>query len=146
MLRYQGMDLEKLSEVFPDTLRRFSAKREIAQRLKIEAVYELIVSQQQREIAEVRRDESLALPEDIDYLNLTAALSQEVREKLSQSRPETIGAAGRIPGVTPAAVVNLLRYVKRGAQAPHAHGRAVLAPGARGDPPLGNRSSEQSVL
>ncbi|XP_075422418.1 5-taurinomethyluridine-[tRNA] synthase subunit MTO1, mitochondrial [Ascaphus truei] len=146
MLRYQGMDLEKLSEVFPDTLRRFSAKREIAQRLKIEAVYELIVSQQQREIAEVRRDESLALPEDIDYLNLTAALSQEVREKLSQSRPETIGAAGRIPGVTPAAVVNLLRYVKRGAQAPHAHGRAELAPGARGDPPLGNRSSEQSVL
>ncbi|KAM4697698.1 5-taurinomethyluridine-[tRNA] synthase subunit MTO1, mitochondrial [Rhinophrynus dorsalis] len=139
LLRYHGMDLETISRVFPDPLWRFSESREIAQRLKIEAIYELHVTQQQKEIAEVQRDESLVLPEDIDYQTLDAVLSLEVREKLSQSRPETIGAAGRIPGVTPAAVVNLLRYVKNKSQPPEALKRPErINPAMRKDSLLGN--------
>ncbi|KAM3915841.1 5-taurinomethyluridine-[tRNA] synthase subunit MTO1, mitochondrial [Leptodactylus fuscus] len=112
VLRYDGVEVQTLSKLFPETLRRFSERNDIAQRLKIEALYELYVTFQQKEIAEVQRDESLILPEDLDYMNLDVALSLEVREKLSLSRPETIGAAFRIPGVTPAAILNLLRYVK----------------------------------
>ncbi|XP_075035177.1 5-taurinomethyluridine-[tRNA] synthase subunit MTO1, mitochondrial isoform X2 [Mixophyes fleayi] len=117
MLRYNGVEMETLSRAFPDPLQRFSERRDITQRLKTEALYEIHVSYQQKEIAEVRRDESLVLPEDLDYMNLDAILSHEVREKLSQSRPETIGAAFRVQGVTPAAVLNLLRYVKSSTRA-----------------------------
>ncbi|KAM8960348.1 5-taurinomethyluridine-[tRNA] synthase subunit MTO1, mitochondrial [Pelodytes ibericus] len=112
LLRYQGVELETIARALPDALQKYTERRDIAQRLKIEAMYEMHVIQQQREIAEMQRDEALTLPEDIDYLTLNSVLSREVREKLAQSRPQTIGAAGRIPGVTPAAVVNLLRYVK----------------------------------
>ncbi|XP_068102564.1 protein MTO1 homolog, mitochondrial [Hyperolius riggenbachi] len=111
LLRYQGVDMDTLSKVFPE-LQKFTERRDITQRLKTEALYEVHVAIQQKDIAEVQRDESLALPEDLDYMNLDAVLSLEVREKLSHSRPETIGAAFRIPGMTPAAILNLLRYVK----------------------------------
>ncbi|KAE8577566.1 hypothetical protein XENTR_v10022945 [Xenopus tropicalis] len=118
LLRYQGMDLPTISRALPNQLGRFCESPEIAQRLKIEAVYEVHVSQQQKEIVEVQRDESLVLPDNMDYRTLDAVLSIEVREKLAESRPETIGAASRIPGVTPAAVVNLLRYVRNRTQEP----------------------------
>ena len=49
---------------------------------------------------------------DLDYLAI-ASLSNEVREKLDTARPATLGAAARIPGMTPAAIVTLLRHVKR---------------------------------
>ncbi|XP_063791478.1 protein MTO1 homolog, mitochondrial isoform X2 [Pseudophryne corroboree] len=120
MLRYNGVELETLARISPDPLQRFSERRDIAQRLKTEVMYEIHVSFQRKEMAEVRRDESLVLPENLDYMNLDASLSNEVREKLSQSRPETIGAAFRIPGVTPAAILNLLRYVKSSTQGPEA--------------------------
>ncbi|CAH2307848.1 MTO1 homolog, mitochondrial [Pelobates cultripes] len=119
VLRYQALNLDMICKVFPEALEKFAERREIAQRLKIEAMYELHVKQQQKEIAEVQKDEALVLPDDIDYLNLNSMLSLEVREKLSQSRPQTIGAAARIPGVTPAAIVNLLRYVKNAVRVPN---------------------------
>ncbi|XP_073414771.1 protein MTO1 homolog, mitochondrial isoform X1 [Dendrobates tinctorius] len=112
LLRYYGVEVRTLAALFPDLLRTFSEKRDVAQRLRIEALYELYVTYQHKEIAEVQRDESLILPENLDYMSLDIALSNEVREKLSVSRPETIGAAFRIPGVTPAAILNLLRYVR----------------------------------
>ncbi|OCT58260.1 hypothetical protein XELAEV_18002198mg [Xenopus laevis] len=118
LLRYQGMDLPTISRAFPNQLRMFCERPDIAQRLKIEAAYEVHVSQQRKEILEVQRDESLVLPHDLDYRSLDASLSIEVQEKLAESRPETIGAASRIPGVTPAAVVNLLRYVRNKTQEP----------------------------
>ncbi|XP_077130254.1 5-taurinomethyluridine-[tRNA] synthase subunit MTO1, mitochondrial [Ranitomeya variabilis] len=112
LLRYYGVEVRTLAALFPDLLHRFSEKQDVAQRLRIEALYELYVTSQHKEIAEVQRDESLILPENLDYMSLDIALSNEVREKLSVSRPETIGAAFRVPGVTPAAILNLLRYVR----------------------------------
>ncbi len=67
------------------------------------------------EIRAFRRDEALALADDIDY-GAVGGLSSEVREKLSLTRPATLGAAARIPGVTPAALTALLRYVWGGEQ------------------------------
>ena len=60
----------------------------------------------------MRRDEDLTLPADLDYAAI-AGLSAEVRQKLSAVRPASLGQAGRIDGVTPAALTRLLSYVKR---------------------------------
>uniref|UniRef100_A0A670IBM3 5-taurinomethyluridine-[tRNA] synthase subunit MTO1, mitochondrial n=1 Tax=Podarcis muralis TaxID=64176 RepID=A0A670IBM3_PODMU len=112
ILQYQGANMEILSRAVPGPLKKFAEWRQLAERLKIEAVYEWHVSVQRLEIEEVRQDEALQLPEDLDYFAIDASLSQEVQEKLDSHRPQTIGAVSRIPGVTPAAVLNLLRFVK----------------------------------
>ncbi|XP_030411620.1 protein MTO1 homolog, mitochondrial [Gopherus evgoodei] len=116
ILQYPEVTMELLARAIPEPLRKFAEWRELAERLKIEAVYEWHVASQQQEIEEVRRDEALQLPEDLDYFAIDASLSQEVREKLDSNRPQTIGAVSRIPGITPAAIVNLLRFVKTNRQ------------------------------
>ncbi|XP_078393264.1 5-taurinomethyluridine-[tRNA] synthase subunit MTO1, mitochondrial-like [Cetorhinus maximus] len=112
MLRYTAVDVESLAALFPQSLARFLQPNGLSERLKIEATYEAHVRQQQLEIEEVRRDEGLRLPDDLDYQQVGASLSTEAREMLENTRPQTIGAASRVPGVTPAAIVNLLRFVK----------------------------------
>ncbi len=59
-----------------------------------------------------RREESLLLPGDVDYLTV-GGLSNEVREKLAAARPATLGQAARIEGVTPGAIAALLAHVRR---------------------------------
>ncbi|XP_004864002.1 protein MTO1 homolog, mitochondrial isoform X3 [Heterocephalus glaber] len=113
VLKYEEVDMELLAKAVPDPLKKYTECRELAERLKIEASYESVLLCQQQEIQEVQRDEALQLPEDLDYLSVRdVSLSHEVREKLHFSRPRTIGAASRIPGVTPAAIINLLKFVK----------------------------------
>ena len=70
------------------------------------------IRRQEEEVERQRRNEETALPPDLDYATL-AGLSHEVREQLSQVRPATIGQAGRVPGMTPAAVSILLVYLKK---------------------------------
>ncbi|XP_075563539.1 5-taurinomethyluridine-[tRNA] synthase subunit MTO1, mitochondrial isoform X2 [Pelecanus crispus] len=112
ILQYPEANMEVLARAVPGPLGKLAQWRELAERLKIEAAYEWCVVNQQQEIEEVRRDEALRLPEDLDYFAIDASLSAEVREKLDANRPQTIGAVSRIPGITPAAIVNLLRFVK----------------------------------
>uniref|UniRef100_H0WUQ3 5-taurinomethyluridine-[tRNA] synthase subunit MTO1, mitochondrial n=3 Tax=Galagidae TaxID=40297 RepID=H0WUQ3_OTOGA len=113
VLKYEEVDMELLAQAVPDPLRKYTQCRELADRLKIEATYESVLVFQLQQIEEVQRDEALQLPHDLDYLSVKdVSLSHEVREKLHLIRPRTIGAASRIPGVTPAAIVNLLRFVK----------------------------------
>jgi len=85
---------------------------EVREQLEIQAKYSGYVARQREEIAKHREYEDLALPEDIDYLGLTS-LSIEVRQKLQQARPATLGQAARISGVTPAAISVLLVHLKR---------------------------------
>ena len=63
---------------------------------------------------DTRRDEQCELPEDLDYHCPTLNLSTEERQKLAEARPANLHAASRIPGVTPAAIVTLLRLARRG--------------------------------
>lgn len=113
VLKYEEVDMESLASVVPEPLKKYTACRELSRRLKIEATYESVLLYQLQEIKEVQQDEALQLPQDLDYLTIKdVSLSQEVREKLHLSRPQTIGAASRIPGVTPAAIINLLRFVR----------------------------------
>jgi tRNA uridine 5-carboxymethylaminomethyl modification enzyme len=84
----------------------------IAEQIEIDARYAGYLARQEAEIEAFRRDEALVLPPNLDYAAI-GSLSHEIRTKLVASQPETLGAAARISGVTPAALAALLRYVKR---------------------------------
>lgn len=84
----------------------------VIEQLKIDALYSGYMERQDVDVQAFRKDEALILPENIDYAAI-GSLSTEIRMKLDKARPATLGAAARIPGVTPAAVTALLRFVKR---------------------------------
>jgi tRNA uridine 5-carboxymethylaminomethyl modification enzyme len=84
----------------------------VAEQVMIQAKYSGYINRQQSEIDRVQRNESMALPVDLDY-KAVRGLSNEVREKLEQVRPQNLGQAARISGVTPAAVSLLLVHLKR---------------------------------
>jgi tRNA uridine 5-carboxymethylaminomethyl modification enzyme len=81
--------------------------------VEIDAKYDVYLSRQAADIAAFRRDESLELPDDIDYATVKG-LSNEARAKLATVRPWTIGQAGRIDGLTPAALTLLVGHIRRG--------------------------------
>jgi tRNA uridine 5-carboxymethylaminomethyl modification enzyme len=89
------------------------ADPQVAEQVEIQAKYAGYIERQRDEIERQRRHEQLALPPDLDYAQVQG-LSREVSEKLGRHRPHTLGQAGRIPGVTPAAVSLLLVHLKRG--------------------------------
>ncbi len=84
----------------------------VLEQLEIQAKYDGYITRQQSEIERLERYDHWRLPEAMDYLHVTG-LSNEVREKLRLQRPETVGQASRIPGVTPAAVSLLLVHLKK---------------------------------
>ena len=109
LLAYPGIDLQRLAAIWPE-LSSFAP--EIAEQLEIDARYAGYLERQQRDVAAFRRDEALLLPPDLDYAGV-GSLSREISDKLAATRPATLGAAARISGVTPAALVALLKYVRR---------------------------------
>lgn len=109
VLQYKQVSFDMLASVFPLQLLPY---KEFSQRLKIEAVYRPHCEEQKKEIKRIQKEEHMALPQDIDYLSLPVSLSQEVREILNRIRPTTLGAASRLQGITPAAIVHLLNYVQ----------------------------------
>lgn len=109
LLAYPGIDLARLSGVWPE-LGDFDPG--VAEQVEIEALYRGYLTRQESDIRAFRRDEALALPDDLDYGGISG-LSTEVREKLAATRPETFGAAARISGVTPASLTALLVHVRR---------------------------------
>jgi tRNA uridine 5-carboxymethylaminomethyl modification enzyme len=84
----------------------------VVEQVEIQAKYAGYIERQRDEVERARRAESVRLPGDLDYGNVKG-LSSEVSEKLMRHRPETLGQAGRIPGVTPAAVSLLLIHLKK---------------------------------
>ncbi len=87
----------------------------ISEQLAFDALYSGYLHRQQADIIAFKRDESLRLPDDLDYA-LINGLSNEVRQKLVDARPATLGQAGRIEGVTPAALALLLAWAKKNPQ------------------------------
>ena len=110
------MDMLRRPEVDIDNLLRFTDESEIdeqvAEQVAIQAKYAGYIDRQQTEISRTQRYEHLKLPENVDY-SLVSGLSNEVSEKLKKQRPETLGQASRIPGVTPAAISLLLVHLKK---------------------------------
>ncbi|XP_001360830.1 protein MTO1 homolog, mitochondrial [Drosophila pseudoobscura] len=108
-----NITVDKLINLFPTELSWLRDDNNLAERLKIEALYSFFVEEQQRDVEDVRREERLAIPADIDYFSKVLSLSNEERQKLSLIQPQTIAAASRIQGVTPSTIVRIMKYVKK---------------------------------
>ncbi|TWI57678.1 tRNA uridine 5-carboxymethylaminomethyl modification enzyme [Pseudomonas duriflava] len=85
---------------------------QVAEQVEIKTKYAGYIERQQDEIERLRNSESIRLPADLDYA-VISGLSKEIQHKLTQSRPETLGQASRIPGVTPAAISLLMIHLKK---------------------------------
>lgn len=83
-----------------------------AEQVEIQIKYAGYIARQQEEIAKAQRNENMLLPPEFDY-SVISGLSNEVVAKLKDARPETLGKASRISGITPAAISLLLVYLKK---------------------------------
>jgi len=109
LLSYPSVTITQLAKIWP----RFGElEPKIAEQIEVDAKYDVYLSRQAADIAAYRRDESVVLPDDFDYAALPG-LSNEMKQKLQMHRPRTIGQAGRIDGVTPAALTLLVAHVRR---------------------------------
>ena len=109
LLRYPGIGLAELARLWPE-LEGFPPA--VAEQIEIDGKYSGYLDRQEADIRAFRKDEALELPASLD-VDAIGSLSNEIRQKLRQARPATLGAAARIPGMTPAALITLLRHVKR---------------------------------
>jgi tRNA uridine 5-carboxymethylaminomethyl modification enzyme len=82
--------------------------------LRVDSSYQSYLDRQEADVASFRRDENVELVQDIDYRTVPG-LSHEMADRLSAARPVTLGAAGRVPGITPAALIALLPFTRRAA-------------------------------
>ncbi|MDC7692987.1 tRNA uridine-5-carboxymethylaminomethyl(34) synthesis enzyme MnmG [Asticcacaulis sp. DXS10W] len=108
LLSYDTCSRDKLEAVWPE-LKDWSDS--VFEQIEIDALYSGYLGRQAAEIDAFRKDENLALPQDLDYA-MVGGLSNEAREKLSRVRPLTLGQARRIEGMTPGALTALLFYVR----------------------------------
>lgn len=95
---------------------------EVCEQVEIAVKYQGYINRQQNEIEKLKSQENTSLPRDFDYASISG-LSNELKQKLNEAQPETLGRASRIPGVTPAAISLLLIYLKKH----HAHRKKFTA-------------------
>ena len=109
ILGQNGVNISKLRDIWPE-IKKYS--KEIDEQLEINAHYRGYLVKQKADILAFKRDENLVIPDNIDYDSLSG-LSNEVKSKFKKIKPQTMGQALRIDGITPAAVYILLSFVKR---------------------------------
>lgn len=108
-LRFSGVEIEGLREwISPDAL----VDQDLAAEMAEDAAYAPYLARQDSELRELRAGEALPLGDDFPY-EAIPGLSREMVERLSKARPATLAAAGRVPGITPAALAALLVHAKR---------------------------------
>jgi tRNA uridine 5-carboxymethylaminomethyl modification enzyme len=107
------VSFDALGRVWPEIGAWDAATRE---QIEIDALYAGYLDRQAADVEAFRRDENLRLPAELDYWAV-GGLSHEAKEKLSAVRPQTLGQAARIEGVTPGALTALLAHVRRAADA-----------------------------
>lgn len=110
LLSYPDLGWDDVAKLWP----ALNAIPEVArEQLSIDAQYAVYLDRQQADIDSMRRDEQRPIPDDLDY-NGVPGLSMELRQKLSQHRPQTIAQAQAMDGMTPAAITLLLAVIRRG--------------------------------
>ena len=109
LLAYPGVSMDRLAGIWPQIA---ALEPAVVEQIEIDAHYAGYLDRQDADIRAFRRDEELTLPHGLDYAAV-GGLSNEVRGLLLRHRPETLGQAARISGVTPAALTALLGHVKR---------------------------------
>ncbi len=110
LLAYPSIGFADLAKVWPELL---DFAPDVQEQVEIDAAYAGYLDRQEADILAFRKDESLGLPDDLDY-GAIKGLSNEMRAKLTAARPATLGQAARVEGVTPAALTLLLNLVKKG--------------------------------
>ncbi|AGK59621.1 tRNA uridine 5-carboxymethylaminomethyl modification enzyme GidA [Hyphomicrobium denitrificans 1NES1] len=110
LLSFPDIALHRLVPIWPE-LGKLEPR--IAAQLEVDARYAAYLRRQDEDVAQLKRDEAISIPLDFDYSGVPS-LSAEVCQKLVQHRPATIAQAGRIEGVTPAALLTLLARLKAG--------------------------------
>ena len=109
LLAYPDVDMDVIIRIWPDFADISPAIRE---QVEIDATYSVYLDRQAADIATLRRDETLILPDTLDYAGLPG-LSNELKLRLARVRPRTVGQAGRMEGMTPAALALLVTYARR---------------------------------
>jgi len=109
LLAFKNINFSMLEKVWPEVINLDAETRE---QILIEARYKGYLNRQRADIEDLRKDEGLKIPKNINYNNV-GSLSNEIVEKLSKTRPPTLGAASRISGVTPAAIIAIMRFLKK---------------------------------
>jgi tRNA uridine 5-carboxymethylaminomethyl modification enzyme len=113
LLALPGVSVKKLAAIWPEA---GALRPDITEQLEIEALYSGYLGRQDADILAFKKDESLRLPADLPYHEIKG-LSHEVRNKLAETRPVTLGQAGRVEGVTPASLAVLLAWLKKNERA-----------------------------
>ena len=108
LMAYDSCTREKLEVLWPEIAMWPGA---LYEQVEVDALYAGYMGRQKAEIESFRKDENLALPVDLDYL-VIPGLSNEAREKLNRVKPQTLGQAGRIEGMTQGALTTLLFHVR----------------------------------
>jgi tRNA uridine 5-carboxymethylaminomethyl modification enzyme len=109
VLGHKGVNMNKLRSIWPEITQNGQL---IDKQVEIDAHYAGYLLRQSHDIAAYKKDESILIPEDINYKNFSG-LSNEIKFKLTTVKPKTLGQALRIDGVTPAAAILLLGYIKK---------------------------------
>ncbi len=108
LMAYESCTRDKLQALWPEIMAWPEA---LYEQVEIDALYAGYMSRQKAEIESFRKDEGLVLPTNLDYATVPG-LSNEAREKLAHIRPQTLGQAGRIEGMTQGALTTLLFYIR----------------------------------
>lgn len=109
LLSFPEINFAKLTQIWPKEIAQIDEKTKT--QIAIDALYAPYLKRQQQDIEILRQDENIKLPHDLDYEKIQS-LSNEVREKLTQARPASVGAALRIQGITPAAIMAVIVYLR----------------------------------
>ncbi len=109
LLSFTNITTAKLKKILPE-LKKLN--KDAIEQIEIEAKYLGYLDRQRADISDFKKEEGLKIPKNINY-NYVGSLSNEIIEKLSKITPPTLGAASRVSGVTPAAIIAILRYIKK---------------------------------
>jgi len=109
LLAYPDIDMARLAMIWPELS---ALPPTIAEQVEIDAKYAVYLERQAADIHTLRKDEALALPEELSYADLPG-LSNELKQKLERVRPRTVGQAGRMEGMTPAALALIATHARR---------------------------------
>ena len=109
LLSFKNISFRDIKIIWPSTK---LIKPDVVEQIEIESQYSGYLDRQREDISDFKKEEALLLPKNIDY-KAVGSLSNEVVEKLTLAQPPTLGAASRISGITPAAIIALLRFVKK---------------------------------
>lgn len=109
LLSFVDVTFDKVQSLFPQLA---NVSRETGEQVKRDALYANYIERQAKDVQALRKDEGISIPADFDFAGLTG-LSNELRQKLGKTRPETLGQAGRVEGMTPAALTLILAKLRK---------------------------------